>query len=376
MSASGMNRGLLAEARRVMAICNACRYCEGYCPVFPAMERRRSFADADLLWLANLCHNCKDCWHACPYAPPHFWQLNLPATFAELRAESYAAEAFPRALGRLFRRGGLFACLAAAGALSAMLVLAVILTGPAGLSTPHSGPGAFYAVVPWGTMAGLGAVTFGWAVLALAVATRRFHRRLGGGAIPWPAWRAALRDAATTRHLGAEAGCNDINDRYLRARRHAHLATMWGFLLAFMATVVATFMDHLLGWEAPYPWYSLPVLLGALGGVGMLVGTMALMWIRFWTEREPEATGLWGMDLGFLLLLHLAALTGLILLLFRHTAAMGWMLAVHLGVVYALFVTLPYGKMAHAPFRLVALAREHAERLARGEGKVESAPQA
>ena len=29
---------------RQMSICNACRYCEGYCAVFPAMELRRTFA--------------------------------------------------------------------------------------------------------------------------------------------------------------------------------------------------------------------------------------------------------------------------------------------------------------------------------------------
>ena len=31
---------LLAEAERQLDICNACRYCEGYCAVFPALERR------------------------------------------------------------------------------------------------------------------------------------------------------------------------------------------------------------------------------------------------------------------------------------------------------------------------------------------------
>jgi len=33
---------LEAEVNRVMQICNACRYCEGFCAVFPAMTRRRA----------------------------------------------------------------------------------------------------------------------------------------------------------------------------------------------------------------------------------------------------------------------------------------------------------------------------------------------
>ena len=44
---------LVAEAQRVLAICNACRYCEGYCAVFPAMAARREFEKADLTHLAN-----------------------------------------------------------------------------------------------------------------------------------------------------------------------------------------------------------------------------------------------------------------------------------------------------------------------------------
>jgi citrate/tricarballylate utilization protein len=37
-------------------------------------------------------------------------------------------------------------------------------------------------------------------------------------------------------------------------------------------------------------------------------------------------------------------------------------LAVHLGVVMALFLTLPYGKFAHGIFRMAALLRHHVEK--------------
>ena len=42
-------------------------------------------------------------------------------------------------------------------------------------------------------------------------------------------------------------------------------------------------------------------------------------------------------------------------------SAMGWLLAIHLGFVLALFVTLPYGKMVHGVYRLLALVRHHQE---------------
>ncbi len=353
----------LAEARRTMEICNACRYCEGFCPVFPAMELRRAFTDADLAYLANLCHNCRGCWYACQYAPPHEWGLNLPAAFAEVRAESYADHAWPRPLGRLFERNGLWVSLVTALALAAVMGFSAALIDAEALYGARTGPGAFYAVIPHGVMASLGLLTFGWAVLAMALGARSFWREAGGGPLRWPALRAALADAAATRHLaGGGPGCNDRDERFGQARRHLHLATMWGFLLCFAATCAGTLMHYLFGWLAPYAWYSAPVVLGTVGGVALAAGTAGLGWIKFWTDRAPEATGRWGMDLGLLALLHFTATTGLALLFFRHTSAMGWLLAIHLGFVLALFVTLPYGKMVHGVFRLLALTRHHAER--------------
>ena len=96
----------LQDAGRAMQVCNACRYCEGFCAVFPAMERRREFADTDLTYLANLCHNCRACFYACQYAPPHEFGVNLPRTLAELRAETWEEYAWPGFLARLFRRNG------------------------------------------------------------------------------------------------------------------------------------------------------------------------------------------------------------------------------------------------------------------------------
>src|SRR5215471_15629951 len=79
-----------------MVICNACRYCEGYCAVFPAMERRLNFTESDIHYLANLCHNCAECYYACQYAPPHEFAVNVPKVFAEIRAKSYRSYAWPK----------------------------------------------------------------------------------------------------------------------------------------------------------------------------------------------------------------------------------------------------------------------------------------
>lgn len=72
----------LAEADRLRTLCNSCRYCEDLCAVFPAMEMRRSFADGDLNYLANLCHACGAYHFDCQFSPPHEFNVNVPKTLS------------------------------------------------------------------------------------------------------------------------------------------------------------------------------------------------------------------------------------------------------------------------------------------------------
>jgi citrate/tricarballylate utilization protein len=252
--------------------------------------------------------------------------------------------------------------MATALAIFAVMLGAIVFAGDA-LTGVHRGEGAFYAVIPHGVMVALGGVTFGFGVGASLMGAWRYWRASGGGPVSLGAIRAALADAATTRHLGGGgAGCNDIDERYGLGRRHLHMATMWGFIACFAATCAGTLMHYGFGWISPYPWYSAPVLLGSGGGIALMIGTAGLFWIKMRTDRGPEAVHRWGMDVGFLGLLFWTAATGMALLLFRHTSAMGGLLALHLGFVLALFAMLPYSKMVHGLYRLMALVRHHAER--------------
>jgi citrate/tricarballylate utilization protein len=120
---------------------------------------------------------------------------------------------------------------------------------------------------------------------------------------------------------------------------------------------VAAFYDHFLGWQAPYPLLSWPVVLGTVGGVGLLIGTSGLLFLKWKSDRDPAEERMLSMDVAFLVLLFLTSMTGLILLALRDTAAMGILLVIHLAVVGGLFITLPYGKFAHVVYRYAALVR-------------------
>jgi citrate/tricarballylate utilization protein len=246
------------EARRAMEVCNACRYCEGFCAVFPAMELRREFAQGDLNYLANLCHACRGCYYACQYAPPHEFGINVPRVLAEVRAESYAKYAWPHPLARLYQRNGLVVSLAMALGVSGVLLLAVLLQRHDVLFGPQPAvPGqGFYNVIPYGVMVGTASATFLFALLAMGVGFARFWRDTGGRASELAQGRPllqALRDAATLRYLGGGGhGCNDRDESFSAQRRWFHHLMAYGFLLCFASTSVATLYDHLLGWPAPY----------------------------------------------------------------------------------------------------------------------------
>jgi citrate/tricarballylate utilization protein len=365
----------LEEVDRLMTVCNSCRYCEGLCAVFPAMEMRRSFTDGDLNYLANLCHSCGACYADCQFAPPHEFNVNVPKTLAMARAESYAHYAWPGALSGLFARNGLAISLIAAVSVAAFIFGFAAFTDPAVLHGVHTGPGAFYALMPHNAMAALFGAALLYAIVALAMGLRAFWRDIGdpvGQTADAGSLLQAMRDAGELRYLdGGGVGCFNEDERPTDRRKLYHHLTFYGFLLCFAATCVGTLYHYLLAREAPYAWWDLPVVLGTLGGLGLVIGPLGLLAAK--SQRDPALTdqGRAGMDIAFILMLLLTSITGLALLLLRATAAMGPLLALHLGVVFALFITLPYGKFVHGLYRFLALVRYARERQMMAHGAAE-----
>ena len=349
------------EAARVLRICNACRYCEGFCAVFPAMTRRLTFTKGDVNFLANLCHNCGACLHACQYAPPHEFAVNVPRVMARVRLGTYAEYAWPPALRMLYRKNGLTVAVALAAGLGLFLALAAATQGS--LWRPVAN-GSFYAVFPHDLMVAMFGPIFLFAVLALAIGVRRFWRGEDPGPPSASAIGESVADALTLKYLdgGHRDGCNDEDDRFTQRRRWFHHFTFYGFLLCFAATCVGTLYHYVFGWPAPYAYASLPKMLGISGGVALVVGSLGLFWLNLRRHPLHQEAAQRPMDRGFIALLFLTALSGLVLMLAKHSPALPLVLSVHLGAVMALFLTLPYGKFAHAGYRAAALLKWSIER--------------
>jgi citrate/tricarballylate utilization protein len=325
------------------------------------MEQRRIFTKADLIYLANLCFDCRDCYYACQYAPPHEFGVNIPKLMAELRADTYREFTWPAILAGLFKHNA--PAVAAITALAVIIILGLVLffKGSDILLSSHLGEGAFYRVVPFIAMTvpptlitlyGLGVFMLG--ALRFWRETQSSVTELVDGAA---LWRATKDGFGLAYMKGGGEGCNYPGERFSRSRFWFHHLVFYGFLLDLAATTIAALYHHFLAWDAPYPYLSWPVMLGTLGGLGLLVGTGGLLYLKWQSDRAPAARSMLSMDVAFLCLLFLTSLTGMLLLVLRESAAMGTLLVIHLGVVAGFFITVPYGKFAHVVYRYAALVR-------------------
>ena len=347
----------IAEARRQLEICNACRYCENLCAVFPAVHDRRAFGAKEIRLFSDLCHNCRGCYYACQYIEPHEFALNLPAVLAEVRDRGWRQQAFPSVLAKAFQHSGAAIAIATAAGFALML-------GAISLMAPAEGAG-FYGLMSHASMVSIFLPAFVLPLLAISISLRRYWNAIGGGSIRWRDLGAALTAAADMRNLGGGHGdgCNfEDEDRYSNLRRWLHQATMYGFLFCFAATCVATVYHFGFALPAPYPFWSLPKLLGVFGGFLLCAGSAGLALLKLRADPGLGANRAWGGEMGFVLLLFLVSASGLALYWFGGSQWLGSLLALHLGAVLAFFLLMPYTKMVHGFYRFAALTKNASER--------------
>jgi citrate/tricarballylate utilization protein len=360
-----MIEDLLVEGKRQLDICNSCRYCEGYCAVFPSLERRIDLTKADMVQMANLCHDCRQCLYACMYAPPHEFGVNPPQLFAMLRRE-HADElaGFSTGLRRHERRPLVAGLLFALAAFAVILVLAASTVGLSGLFATHHRAASPYSVLSYPAILTVGMASLALGALLLAIEGHRFWRASGARGRPsFAELGRALRSAAVLTNLGGGGeGCAYPGEEGSPARRQAHIAVAWGFTLCLFATIAAAILQDFLGDEPPYGWISAPVLLGLVGGVGLVIGSVVLAIEK--SRSDPAASDAASVlrEYGFLLALLLLGAGGLLTLFTRTTPVYGLVLALHLATVFACFVLAPFTKFTHGLYRLLALARDEHER--------------
>ncbi len=297
------------------------------------------------------------------YAPPHEFAVTVPASLSAVRTSGYGTLVWPSGLSKALEHPVITKSVALTVGL-AFAVSGFVLHGSA-LFAAHTGSGSFYRVIPSTLLTGFFLGLSALVLVVLAGSLVRFWavtRSARPSAISWVDVVRALWSAALLKNLrGGGDGCFYPDpERPSRARRVLHQMLVYGLAAAFAATVAAAIQQHILDQLPPYPFLSPPVVLGSLGGVAVIVSGCGLAGLRW--RSEPRQTRLAEVSSYALIAsLELVAITGILLLLFRSSAAMSTLLLVHLAAVIGLYLTLPIGKFVHAAHRVAALVLDAAE---------------
>ncbi len=348
-----MQDDLFKEASRQAEICNACRYCESYCSVFPELHKLREFNKMDITYFANLCHNCRGCYYACQYTTPHEFNINIPQIFAQVRHKSWQDYAWPRKFATLFYKSGVLISLISIISLCFFSALLNLL--------PQGEGEGFYRIISHNILILIFIPASLFPFISLSISLRAFWRDIGGGKITLKQLKNTFMAISRMHDLasGHGEGCNfEDEDRFSHSRRYAHQAIMYGFLLCFASTSSATILHYFFDIKAPYGLFSIPKLFGIPGGILLVFGCIWMLLLKFKSDQKLGDTKAWGSEYAFVILLGIVGLSGLLLYLLGNTIFMPSMLSIHLSSVLTFFILTPYSKMVHAFYRVLSILKE------------------
>ena len=340
-------------------ICNSCRYCEGLCAVFPAMEKKREFHISDLDYLSNLCHQCGECFYDCQYAPPHEFNVSIPQQFANIRQKSYQKYAFLSPLSKAFEKNALFT--------SAILLVALFLGFfvASGIDGAYAAEarGDFYRIIPYNYMVSIFVVVGFLSFFALCVGFVRFGRAISLKGVDFAVFWQSVKDTLSLRYLGGHnaEGCTYPNIARSNTRRFFHHLTAYGFLFCFIATNLGAFYSHILDIHAPYDFTQSPKIFGFVGGLMLCLGSAGLLWLKMIADKELVDKDSVAMDYALIIMLFLSSFSGLVLMVFKDSSLLAYTLYFHLSTVLAFFVMIPYSKFVHIFYRFIALLKYNAD---------------
>ncbi len=305
------------------------------------------------------CYACTDCTATCPSgAKP----AEVMAALRQLATERYA---YPRRVAMMVNNPGSF--------WATYVVTAAFLAGlvaVCGSFRPGRGPIVYAGMLPNDilvpVMSGLTALVLAAAVIGVVRAWRAWYGSAPGwgrGAAPgtapapdpsgragrlWPAVRAALPEIAAQRKLSrCEAR---------RLRPWAHRAIVVGFVGLVLASGFMA-LTLVLGRPYPLPMASPAKIVSNLFAALLIAGTLYFLVLRATRAAHGQRSDFF--DWALLSNLLMAGLTGVATELLRVAGARGAAYSVyfvHLVIVLVLMWTLPYSKLAHVLYRVMAIA--------------------
>lgn len=347
-------KGVIAAGGESLKKCYQCATCSVVCNVTPD---ENPFPRKEMIWaqwglkekfLGNpdvwLCHQCNDCTAYCPRG------AKPGEVLGAIRKQTIKQYSSPSALVDIVNKKALMPLLLIAPA----VVLAILLSAAGTFSIPE-GPIVFSKFVSTHLIQFVftPALLFGFAVGAFGVKKfwkdmKQSHNVSAGDLMASVIGTA--KDIAGHKRFKK---CDTSADRYA-----SHLLVFYGFVAAGIATAIgAVYIDVLKRTSPFYFGYGTPVkIFGNLGAIGIIVGIILMMKNRF---KHAEKLGV-GSYFDWLLI-SIIAVTGIsgFLAQFLRVADIASLAYpvyfIHLAFVLALFVYLPFSKMAHMFYRGAAI---------------------
>lgn len=358
---------LLEESSRQLTICNSCRYCEGFCPVWDIIEYRRVFEKGSVEYIANLCHDCGQCFDVCPYAPPHELAVDIPTILGEVRSYTYREYASPKIAFRLFSKQSFLLTITIIFSFLVILALYLSTGDPRRLFNLVIGAKSFYLILPNIAIDTAGILLGLFFIIAWVVSGWKFLKATDKSEkVKISDFVNALFESYSGKWLkGGRAGCNyperKKSGSYLKVTMHSFILV--GFTLDLLATVSAFIEENFFRIFPPYPILSVPVISGLVGGI-LIIGGVVLFFSLDSVDNGYKSDNMKDMDKIFLIDLLIVSVTGIILFTMRNTNLMGSLLLVHLSFVGTLFITAPYSKFVHLVYRILSVSKYHQEKRA------------
>ncbi len=354
----------IEESERQYMICNACRHCEGFCPVWDAMERRNFLEAKDIKFFSYLCHDCRDCFYACPYSEPHEFALNIPKMNSTVRYQTHSEMAWPRADSSAVNHGYLATAVIFAISIVTLFFISIAQNGFKSLFIAHS---SFYNVIPYSVMDDAGLALGFYIIIMWIIQGLSFWASIGGNRHDL----LNIRSNATSIYevvshkwfKGGGVGCDYPSENGTRTRMFYHSAMFFGFLSAFVATSIAAYLQRILVISPPYSLLSGPVFFGVIGGLLMIIGGTGFLYMKNHSEKDKADARMLKSDYLVIVMLILVSITGLTTLLLRSSSVMAIILIIHLSLVATLFAIVPFSKMNHIVFRYLALLKNNVEKI-------------
>ncbi|WP_251821032.1 citrate utilization protein B [Campylobacter jejuni] len=257
--------------------------------------KKGEFSLKDMDYLANLCHQCSECFYDCQYAPPHEFNVLIPKQFAALRQYSYEKYAFPNFLGLAFRKNAVLT--------SIVLILCLFLDFGARVLMRVKMLKGIFAIVSYDYMVSIFVTVSLLVLLALVGSVAKFYHAIEIKNLNFTVFIKSLKDALSFKYLGGHKneGCTYPNEKRSNIRKIFHHFSAYGFL--FYSNFFRGFYHHFLNLVAPYDFTQLPKIFGSLGGIMLCIGTLGLFVLKSVADKNIVDSQSMGMDYVFIFML-------------------------------------------------------------------------